>query len=99
MLESFFLLVLILLFSCTDEDRLVAQAIIFFGAGHETTSSTAAFALHELGVNVEIQERLRKEILDTIEKHGDLTYEAVQDMKYLDMVVAGMYRILFGIIF
>ncbi|KAF2880403.1 hypothetical protein ILUMI_25770 [Ignelater luminosus] len=48
--------------------------------------------MHELCVNPDIQSRLRKEILDTIKTHGDLTYEAVQDMKYLNMVVSETLR-------
>lgn len=73
-------------------DKLVAQAIIFFSAGHETTSSTIAFTLHELCINTDIQERLRNEIEDIIEKHGELTYEAIQDMEYLHMVVSETLR-------
>jgi len=73
-------------------DRLVAQAVIFFGAGHETTSSTIAFTLHELCINSDIQDRLRKEIKEVVAKHGDITYEALQDMEYLDMVVSETLR-------
>ncbi|KAF5290750.1 hypothetical protein FQR65_LT11531 [Abscondita terminalis] len=75
-----------------DGDRIFAQALIFFGAGYETSSSTIAFTLHELSINSEIQQKLRNEILEVIEKHGELTYEAVQDMKYLDMVISETLR-------
>lgn len=75
-----------------DDERLVAQAVIFFGAGHETTSATIAFTLHELCINPDVQERLRDEITTQLGKHGGLTYEAVQDMKYLDMIVSETLR-------
>lgn len=69
----------------------MAQAIIFFSAGHETTNSTIAFTLHELCLNQEIQDKLREEIVSTTKKHGELTYEAVQDMEYLHMVICGKF--------
>jgi cytochrome P450 family 6 len=48
------------------------------------------FCLYELSVNPDIQERLRTEIDTVLEKHdGKLTYEAVQEMTYLDKVVSG----------
>ncbi|XP_031349557.1 cytochrome P450 6k1-like [Photinus pyralis] len=76
-----------------DENILTAQALIFFGAGHETTSSTISFALHELCFNPSTQDKLRDEIHTVIGKHdGLLTYEAVQDMKYLHMVVSETLR-------
>ncbi|KAF2880402.1 hypothetical protein ILUMI_25769 [Ignelater luminosus] len=73
-------------------DRLVAQAVLFFGAGLESTSTTIAFILHELCINVDIQDRVRKEIKDVTERCGGLTYESLQDMKYLDMVIAEALR-------
>ncbi|KAG5893853.1 Cytochrome P450 6k1 [Gonioctena quinquepunctata] len=63
------------------------QAIMFFGAGVETTSSAISFTLHELCLNKDVQDRLRKEIIQKIEEHGGITYEAVRDMTYLRMCV------------
>ncbi|KAK4875979.1 hypothetical protein RN001_012401 [Aquatica leii] len=75
-----------------DDDVIFAQALIFFAAGHETTSSTIALTLHELSVNPKIQERLRKEIFKRIEEYGGITYEAIQNMTYLDMVISETLR-------
>jgi hypothetical protein len=48
------------------------------------------FCLYELSINPDIQERLRTEIDTMLEKHdGKLTYEAIQEMTYLDKVVSG----------
>lgn len=78
------------LFIELDENTIAAQAFAFFTAGYETSSNTIAFCLHELAFNQEIQERTRRDIRDAIETQGGkLTYETVQEMKYLDMVILG----------
>ncbi|XP_026296210.1 probable cytochrome P450 6a13 [Apis mellifera] len=76
-----------------DENSIAAQAFVFFAAGYETSSNTIAFCLHELALNTEIQEKTRRDIQDAIDsRNGNLTYDAVQDMKYLDMVIAETLR-------
>lgn len=60
---------------------------MFFLAGFETSSSVATFALYELAINQDIQVCLRKEIEEAVAKYGgEVTYESIQEMKYLDMV-------------
>lgn len=71
-------------------DELSAQCFVFFLAGFETSSSTATFVLYNLALNIEIQERLRMEIKGVIERNGgEITYDGVKEMKYLQMVVDG----------
>lgn len=67
----------------------VAQAIQFFLAGFETTGSTISFTLYEMAMNMDIQRKLRAEISVILKKHGAFTYEALQDMKFLDQCVSG----------
>jgi cytochrome P450 family 6 len=71
----------------------VAQALTFLLGGYGTSASTLSFALYELALHPEIQQRLRAEIMQVLSKHdGKLTYNGIQDMSYLDMVVAGEER-------
>jgi cytochrome P450 family 6 len=75
-----------------DDDMLVAQAIMFFAAGFETTSSTMGFALYELAHNRAIQNKLRYEINQVFEKHGGINFESIKEMEYLDMCVKEILR-------
>ncbi|XP_025830109.1 probable cytochrome P450 6a13 [Agrilus planipennis] len=67
--------------------NIATQALLLFNAGFETTSSALTHAIYELGCNLEIQEKLRKEVTTVLEKHnGLLSYEALTEMEYLDRV-------------
>ena len=71
----------------------MAQALTFLLAGFETSASTLSFALYELALHPEIQQNLRAEILQVLSKHdGQLTYDGIQDMSYLDRVLSGEGR-------
>ncbi|KAH8254911.1 hypothetical protein KR026_004527 [Drosophila bipectinata] len=77
-----------------NQDFLVAQAGVFFTAGFETSSSTMSFALYELAQHPEMQQRLREEINEALlEGGGSLTYEKIQGLEYLSMVVDEVLRL------
>jgi len=71
-------------------EEIAAQAFVFFAAGFETSSTTMGFALYELAQNQDIQTRVREEVLEIWEKYkGDLSYESVQELVYLNQVISG----------
>lgn len=79
----------------TDVD-VAAHSVGFFFDGFETSSITLSFTLYELAANVWAQEKLREEINAVLLKYnGDLTYEAVQEMSYLDNVYNGTFQNIF----
>jgi cytochrome P450 family 6 len=46
--------------------------------------------LYELARHEDIQEKLRREINSVLEQHnGQMTYDSIQDMKYLSQVIDG----------
>ncbi|XP_011164534.2 uncharacterized protein LOC105199238 [Solenopsis invicta] len=76
-----------------EGDVLFAQAAIFFVAGRETSITTMTCALFELAKQPEMQKHLREEILKAIEDANGVTYEAVQNMKYLHQVINETLRL------
>ncbi|XP_011193596.2 probable cytochrome P450 9f2 [Zeugodacus cucurbitae] len=76
------------------DTEMVAQCFIFFFAGFETVSTLICFAAHELMENPEVQEKVYQEIEEVNERLDgkQVTYEALQSMKYLDMVISETLR-------
>ncbi|CAH1111481.1 unnamed protein product [Psylliodes chrysocephalus] len=67
--------------------EMAAQAITFYVAGYETSTTTVSFALLELALHIDIQNRLREEIQSVMKRHNNqITYDGIMEMEYLDMV-------------
>ncbi|XP_022908695.2 probable cytochrome P450 6a13 [Onthophagus taurus] len=65
-----------------------AQCFVFFLAGFETSSTAMTFCLYELAKNQDVQNKVRDEIVKTIQNHnGILTYDGLSEMKYLQQVL------------
>lgn len=73
-----------------EGDNLLHQCGIFFGM--ESSSSCLSFVLMELAHHPEYQDLARQDIIRAISEHG-WTYEAFNDMKYLDRVIAENLRL------
>ncbi|GFY66727.1 cytochrome P450 6B2 [Trichonephila inaurata madagascariensis] len=73
---------------------MVGQCVIFFIAGYDTTANTLACASYLLALYPEIQEKLFAELKEVVKKTGsEFTYEAMQEMKYFDNVIAETLRL------
>lgn len=74
-------------------EQIAAQAFLFFIAGFDTSSTTMAYCIYELAQNQDIQDKLRSEVNEVLAIHkGELTYEAIKDMSYLNMVISETLR-------
>lgn len=84
-------------------EQMAAQAFVFFIAGFETSSSTMGFCLYELALQQDVQQRLRDEIETVLNEvsNGEVTYDAINQMTYLEQVLSGknFYSEFFYIIF
>lgn len=80
-------------------EEISAQAFVFFLGGFETSSTTMTFCLRELAFNQDIQDKLREEVSEAYRKNnGELNYDTLMGMKYMDKVVNGKYYILCKIV-
>uniref|UniRef100_A0A6E8W4R8 Cytochrome P450 n=1 Tax=Anopheles coluzzii TaxID=1518534 RepID=A0A6E8W4R8_ANOCL len=77
-----------------SENEMVAQCLIFFLAGFDIIASVMTFLLYEVALDPEIQQRLYEEIQQVSESLDgkSITYDALQNMRYLDMVVSETLR-------
>jgi cytochrome P450 family 6 len=74
---------------------LIAQAAVFFSAGHETTSTSMTLAVYELAMNQDVQIRLREEIKEKLSKNeGKVTYDSLShtEMPYLHQIAMETLR-------
>lgn len=67
---------------------LAAQCFVFFLAGFETSSTAVSYALYELSINQELQDKTRNEIEKVLAQHdGEATYDAIMNMEYCGQVI------------
>ncbi|XP_020604862.1 cytochrome P450 3A7-like isoform X2 [Orbicella faveolata] len=71
-----------------DNNDIQAQSLVFLLAGYDTSSTTLAFACHQLALNTHVQDKLRDEI-DRMwpGDEGSPSYDVLHGMDYLDMVI------------
>lgn len=76
------------------EDRhLLSNSFIFLVAGFDTTASSLAFIIHILAKYPEQQEKIFSEIAEKFPGATELTYDGVQQLKHLDMVICETLRL------
>ncbi|CAG9838967.1 unnamed protein product [Diabrotica balteata] len=70
-----------------ERELYISNSVLLLLAGQETTSSVIAYALYELALHPDIQNKLRNEVKDNYEMYNGFTYEGIQKNKYLEMVI------------
>src|SRR5699024_2590671 len=68
-----------------SENDIIAQSVLFFAAGFETTASTLTNCVYELAKNPEVQEKLYAELNHNL---ADFSVdEPIESQDYFDIVV------------
>ncbi|CAH1395149.1 unnamed protein product [Nezara viridula] len=76
-----------------DDNTITSNSFVFLLAGYETTATTLGYVFYELSTNPEIQEKVYKEVEGVFKKHnGEITWEALNEMKYVEMVITETLR-------
>ncbi|EAT39047.1 AAEL009131-PA [Aedes aegypti] len=74
-------------------EECAANVFLFYVAGSDTSTSAVAFTLHELTQNAETMGKLQTEIDEMLVKtSGELTYDGIKEMSYLDLCVKETLR-------
>jgi len=77
-----------------SERSITQQSVLFFIAGYDTTATLLTFAAYSLATSPECQKKVQEEIDAVLERHGgQLTYDAVMEMPYLDRVLSETLRL------
>lgn len=78
-----------------DIEELTAQAMSFVVDGYETSSTVMSFIGFHLASYPEIQKKLREEVISVINKYnGEITYEGLREMTYMDQVFNETMRLM-----
>ncbi|CRK87139.1 CLUMA_CG000948, isoform A [Clunio marinus] len=74
-------------------EEIAGNVFLFYIAGNESSSSTIAYTLYELTQNEDLLKQAQRDITSVLEKHaGELTYESIMDMNYIDLCVKETLR-------
>lgn len=77
-----------------NDIELAGYSLSIFVEGYETSSTVLGFAIYEMARNQDVQEQLYTEITDVLAKYnGECTFEALQEMEYLDNVIHETMRL------
>lgn len=75
------------------DDEIKANAVVFFEAGYETTSTALGFIAHILVNYPEVQEKVREEVQELYEREGKLDFNTVTKLEYMECVINETMRI------
>ncbi|KAI1288485.1 Cytochrome P450 3A11 [Halotydeus destructor] len=75
------------------DDEIVANSVLFFEAGFETTSTVLGYVAHILVNNQDIQDKVREEINELFNREGVFDYNTVTELKYMDCVMNETMRV------
>lgn len=75
-----------------SHEDIIAHSMTFFVDGFETSSAVASFALYEMALNPDLQEKLREECMLVVLKGIEIDYDTLCSLPYLDKVTSETLR-------
>ncbi|XP_062999709.1 cytochrome P450 3A9-like [Elgaria multicarinata webbii] len=81
------------LYKGLTDTEILAQSLIFVFAGYEPTSNSLSFMAYVLATHPDIQQKLQNEIDSILPNKAPLTYDAIRQLEYLDMVLSETQRL------
>lgn len=73
-------------------EKMIGVLSALFIGGLKSTTPLLTYACYELAKTPEVQIKLRSEILDAIDANGDVSYENLKNMPYMQCVLNGMQK-------
>ena len=74
-------------------NEIAAQAWSFFLAGFETTATSLSYMSYLLATHPDIQERLHRELINAMDSEGEIDYDKLQALPYLDACIRETLRL------
>ncbi|KAJ8045318.1 Cytochrome P450 3A24 [Holothuria leucospilota] len=74
-------------------DAIMANSLVFFLAGYETTNTSLSFTSYLLATNPEVQAKLIEEVDKFTLTRDDVCYDVLKEMEYLDACIKESLRI------
>nr|XP_033323894.1 cytochrome P450 9e2-like [Megalopta genalis] len=83
-----------------SDRSVISNAFSFYFGGYDSVSSQASMVMYNLLANPECLKRLQEEVDEVLENtKGQITYEAISGMEYMDAVVNEALRLYPAVIF
>lgn len=71
----------------------MAQALQIYGFGHEASALLLYWGIYELSLRPEVVQKLRNELSNIVSSATELSFNNIQDMKYLDAIFNELLRL------
>ncbi|XP_064334233.1 cytochrome P450 3A29-like [Camelus dromedarius] len=76
-----------------SDQEMAAQGITFLLAGYEPTADSISLLMYKLAVEPEVQQKLQEEIDAVLPSKFPPSYESLEQLEYLDMVLSELLRL------
>lgn len=75
------------------DNEVIAEMILFMLAGYDTSSNVLALTCYHFAIYPEVQEKAAEEVSRICNSAGEISYDEIKDMHYLDACVSETLRL------